>query len=331
MLRILIWGIGEIEREFNRFLKDDAEVVGYVDSYSTEKSHNGIVVYTPREVFGHIDRENYDYIVVASVYTNDIYKVLDQYGIEQDKLIFLRPFQVVDMVDDRLRGLNKLEMIAPEYVDIAKRENGYRMGIDEKADPYTNQYPLYQWDYFRYRTFELIADQIINLPGEVAEAGVFKGFFSRLINSKFPDSKLYMFDSFEGFIEEEAVAEKMSGHCSQKFIEVFKDTSMENVLCRMPHKEKCIIRKGFFPESADGIDEIFKFVSIDFDFEQSIYEALVWFYPKVVDGGYIFIHDYNEPTLAGVKQAVNRYEEENGMLIKIPIADRCGTLIIYKS
>lgn len=329
MLHILIWGVGEIEREFNAYLNDNVKIAGYVDSYSAE-NHNGITVYTPQEVFSCVDREKYDYIVVASVYTNEIYAVLNQYDIDQDKVIFLRPFQVMGAIDDKLRGLNKLKAIAPDYVDIARRENGYLMGIDARDNPYTDRYPLYQWDYFRYRTFELIADQIINLPGAVAEAGIFKGFFSKLINSKFPNSRLYMFDSFEGFIEEEAVTEKMSRHCNQDFIEMFKDTSIETVLCRMPHKEQCIIKKGFFPKSAEDIDEIFKFVSIDFDFEQSIYEALVWFYPKVVNGGYIFLHDYNEPTLLGVKQAVNRYEEENGVLIKIPIADKCGTLIIYK-
>ena len=35
--------------------------------------------------------------------------------------------------------------------------------------------------------------------GECAEAGVFEGDFAKWINQYFPDRKLYLFDTFEGF------------------------------------------------------------------------------------------------------------------------------------
>lgn len=44
--------------------------------------------------------------------------------------------------------------------------------------------------------------QVINsyhLNGCVAEAGVFQGNFAKVINANFPDRKLYLFDTFEGF------------------------------------------------------------------------------------------------------------------------------------
>jgi O-methyltransferase len=56
-------------------------------------------------------------------------------------------------------------------------------------------------DYVRYRTLELIREQIGNLPGNVAECGVFLGEFSRMINHCFPDRKLFLYDTFEGFDE----------------------------------------------------------------------------------------------------------------------------------
>lgn len=327
-MKIIIWGIGEIEKEFIQYLKQNVEVVGIIDTYRKCDVINGITVYYPDEV---LNRDiKYDFIIIASVYSNEILDIIRNYNIEMNKLIFLRPFQVMGEVDMYLRNLSSLEDIAPGYMKVAKRESGFRMGIDSVINPVCNTYPLYQWDYFRYRTFELVADQIKDIKGAVAEAGVFKGFFSKVINSKFPDDTFYLFDTFEGFIDEEAQNEKDRGHCDQGFIDIFKDTSVESVLDRMPHKEKCVICKGFFPETAQRIKEDFKFVSIDFDFEESIYAALEWFYPKLVEGGYIFLHDYNEPTLVGVKNAVIRYEQKYGKLIKIPIADKCGTLIIYK-
>lgn len=71
----------------------------------------------------------------------------------------------------------------------------------------------YQLDYFRFRTFELVANQLIveNVPGECAEVGVFRGYFSRLINEKFPKKKMYLFDTFEGFLNEEIEKEIRDG------------------------------------------------------------------------------------------------------------------------
>ena len=329
MIKIIIWGVGEIEKEFCNYLNSNVEIIAYVDTNKKEEYYKNKRVYTPDELF-ECTYLGYDYIVIASVYSNDIYKKIHNYKIEYERLIFLRPFQMMSEIDAQFRGINAMQCIAPDYINIAMRESGVRMGIDSIVHPFCNEYPLYQWDYFRYRTFELIADTINKLPGEVAEAGVFKGFFSKLINSKFPNNKLYLFDSFEGFEHDEALLEKAKGHCNQEFIEIFKDTSADKVIEKMPHKDKCIIKKGFFPESAVGIEEKFKFVSIDFDFENSIYDALEWFYPRMVKGGYIFIHDYNEPTLKGVKKAVVSYEQKYGELIKIPIADKCGTIIVYK-
>ena len=327
-MRIMIWGTGEIAKEFVGYLRKDVEIAGYINTYKEADEYDGFRIFSLKEVFE--SQIEYDYIVVANVYSNEILKVLSCYQYDNSKVIFLRPFQIMNDVDISFRKLDQLQIIAPDYVKIARREGGYRMSIDSQEKAYCNDYPLYQWDYFRYRTFELIADQLSELPGAVAEAGVFKGFFSKLINSKFKDSKLYLFDSFEGFIDEEAELEKSCGHCDEEFIEIFRDTSVEIVLEKMPFREQCVVKKGFFPQSAEGIDETFKFVSIDFDFEQSIYDALKWFYPKLVMGGCIFVHDYNEPSLLGVKKAVERYEREVGKLVKIPIADKCGTLIIYK-
>ena len=53
----------------------------------------------------------------------------------------------------------------------------------------------------RAAALELIAREIYryNIEGSTAELGVFKGEFSRFINHYFPDRKLYLFDTFEGF------------------------------------------------------------------------------------------------------------------------------------
>ena len=66
------------------------------------------------------------------------------------------------------------------------------------------------------------------------------------------------------------------------------------------------------------------------DFEESIYSCIEYFYPRLNEGGYIFVHDYND-SLAGVEAAIDKYERENDMILcKVPICDAHGTLVITK-
>ena len=59
--------------------------------------------------------------------------------------------------------------------------------------------------------------------------------------------------------------------------------------------------------------------------------GLEFFYPRLAEGGVIFLHDYNSAFLGGVKQAVKRYEKKVGSrLKKVPFADRAGTIVIVK-
>lgn len=327
MKKIVIWGMGIIYNEFKMNLLPGIEVVAYIDNFKNSDSFEGKKVYKPAEFI----HENlcYDYIVIASVYTNDIFAECKNL-LDMNKVIFLRPLQHTKVVDSFYRNIDALVDIAPGYMDEALSESDIRMGIDSGKEVVMNSYPIYYYDYFRYRTFELIADQIQKYEGDVAEVGVFKGYFASIINQKFPSDTLYLFDTFEGFDENEANSELDKGNCDETFIETFKQTTVEHVLEKIRYKDKCIIKKGYFPMSAEGIDTKFKFVSIDVDFEQSIYASIEYFYPRLIKGGFIFIHDYNEPRLKGVQRAVELYEQEHGTLIKIPIADKCGTLIITK-
>ena len=157
--------------------------------------------------------------------------------------------------------------------------------------------------------------------------------FSAVFNYRFPEKKLYLFDTFEGFAEQEAQKELEQMRCNEYFIEAHKDTSVERMLKRLPFPQKAVVCKGFFPDSIteEAKKEKFAFVSLDVDFEESTLEGLKFFYPRLSEGGYIFIHDYNTFYLEGIKEAVRRYEAYLGQKLKcVPIADRAGTLIIVK-
>lgn len=184
-------------------------------------------------------------------------------------------------------------------------------------------------DYIRLATLELAANEIMErkVPGSVAELGVYKGKFARFINQYFPDRTFYLFDTFEGFhaadIESELKNKFSAGN------QDFSNTSVEAVLRIMPNRERCVVRKGFFPDTAAGLEDKFAFVSIDADLYDPIYQGLCYFYPRLSEGGYIFIHDYNNQFYKGAKEAVDQYCREHTLRC-LPLPDSCGTAIIMK-
>ena len=121
-----------------------------------------------------------------------------------------------------------------------------------------------------------------------------------------------------------------NGNCTNAFVEAYKQTNIEIVLSKMKYPQNVIIKQGLFPGSLNGLEENFAFVSLDMDFEESIYEGLKYFYPRLLDGGYIFVHDYTS-SLRGVEAAVERFENDKKIrMCIVPLCDVNGTLVITK-
>ena len=182
----------------------------------------------------------------------------------------------------------------------------------------------------RLSSLRLIASEINDrkLEGDVAELGVYKGKFASEINRCFPNKKLYLFDTFEGFNDEDIKIEKSHGNSKAK-VGDFSDTNIELVKDNLPHKEQAVFIKGYFPESIKEDLPSFCFVSLDTDLYKPTYEGLKVFYPKLVKGGAIIIHDYNSSQFPGVKDAVKEFCKENNVFL-IPLCDMHGSAVIVK-
>ena len=187
-------------------------------------------------------------------------------------------------------------------------------------------------EYIRAASLALISKEIYdkNIGGSVVELGVFRGDFAKLINETFPDRKLYLFDTFEGFDKEEVEMEIKNGYLKGNKDD-FSKTSIKLVLSKMKHRENCIVKKGHFPESLteDIVNEKFAFVSLDADLYEPTYAGLHYFYEKLNRGGYIMIHDYTVNRYAGVKAALRKFSEEKKVGY-VPICDSAGSVIIMK-
>ena len=93
-------------------------------------------------------------------------------------------------------------------------------------DPPRNQ-AVMEGEYIRASSLELVAREIDGnaVPGAVAELGVYRGEFARLINRAFPRRKLYLFDTFEGF-DESDLKEDRASNLSAPPSREFKNTSV---------------------------------------------------------------------------------------------------------
>lgn len=152
------------------------------------------------------------------------------------------------------------------------------------------------------------------IDGSCAEVGVYRGDFAVEINRVFSDKKLYLFDTFDGFDSRDMkVEEKINGnylsikHWTEDGSMSFKNSSVETVMERLPFPEHVTIKKGFFPETFDSFNEDkYIFVNLDTDLYQPIKEGLELFYPRMVTGGIILVHDYYS-MLSGVAKAVDEF------------------------
>lgn len=195
----------------------------------------------------------------------------------------------------------------------------------------TNGPWFYSLDLIRCETAEFLSREIYEkgLEGEVAEVGVYQGEFAALINHLFPDKQLYLFDTFEGFDSRDMQVDAEKGFDVEGYHD-FSATSVESVSAKMPHKENVVIKKGWFPDSAaECEDKKFCFVSLDVDLYQPIYAALHWFYPRLVEGGYIMVDDYSTDKYKGVKEAVRTFASEVGVSYFV-LPDVTGSVVIGK-
>ncbi len=163
---------------------------------------------------------------------------------------------------------------------------------------------------------------------EVAEAGVFQGDFAKHINHCYPDRRLHLFDTFEGFPDEDILEERQLSHAKTG---EYSFTNEDIVISKMEYPENIIIHKGYFPQTAKGINSKFCLVNLDMDLFRPTLEGLRFFAPRMVKGGVILIHDYFDNAYEkSIQKAVKEFmdETENTYLRLIPIGDAVSIAVV---
>lgn len=233
--------------------------------------------------------------------------------ISPDKILEIKPDKIIISV------LNK-DSASEIYDQLVQ------IGIDKKK--ILNINTLRELFDIRLSTIRLLADEINRkeIKGSIAELGVYKGYIAKELNILFKDRKLYLFDTFEGFDDRDLYYEnKLEKSRIKK--DDFKDTNIEVVKEILPFKDKVVFCKGYFPKTADEIEDKYALVSLDTDLYLPTLNGLKYFYPRLSKGGCIIVHDYNSQQFPNVKKAVDDFYKTVDINV-IPICDLHGSAVI---
>lgn len=327
MKKIFIYGTGRIgNRYYNTIQGSSIKIVGFIETQKSTESFRGIPVYSVGEAIHY----SFDEIHVANTYLDTLLELLKR-NVPKEQIYICNYdlyLQYAGYCNGKMDLSYKGDLVLTQAFLKRNIINSSEMNVG-------NTLIQGNLDYCRYGVLQLLADEIKknDIVGDIAELGVFRGDFARLMNALLPERFLYLFDTFEGFIPEEQRYEQEHHYADKKvFIgdRDFKNTSVELVMGKMQNPPNCIIRKGKFPDTIPSGKHEYALVSIDCDLYLPVLEGLKYFYPRLSVGGYIMLHDYNSVEFMGMEKAVKECEKLFGHIMRVPIPDKYGSLVIGK-
>jgi hypothetical protein len=215
---------------------------------------------------------------------------------------------------------------------------GYFPGLRDEIRSYNHDTSMAQMslavDGNRVIMLRMMLRHVASLPGgDYAELGTYRGISARLmLRHLHPESELHCFDTFSGFDNKDTGAEKIEVR-NRDIDGAFSDTSLKRaekyILDGKSNNNRVFFHKGFFPDTFKGLEKhTWRFVHLDPDLYAPTLEGLKLFYPRLVPGGVILMHDYYS-FFTGVRRAAEEYFGPLGIVV-MPMVDKAGTGIVIK-
>jgi Macrocin-O-methyltransferase (TylF) len=185
-------------------------------------------------------------------------------------------------------------------------------------------------DMARFFFFCLTFDQLVRegVDGDLVELGAYKGHTATLLAkmARKLGRTAYILDTFTGFDPADVVGIDASVNVTH-----FRDTSLEAVRALVGEDNVRYV-KGRFPQTAGQLpaDGRYCLVHIDCDLYAPILSALQYFYPRVVPGGFLIIHDYSSPSWNGADKAVDEFFADKAEA-PVPLPDSAGSVVVRKA
>jgi hypothetical protein len=161
-----------------------------------------------------------------------------------------------------------------------------------------------------------LLDRTREVPGDVAECGVFKGSSLASIALYLRNNRLakhvFGLDSFQGFDESVQKDIALGGAADvEKRVGGFEATSLAGVTAKLAGLgllDAVTLIPGYFAETLQKLSERkFSFVHLDCDIYDSYRQTLEFFYHRMSFGGIILLDEYDDPPWPGCNLAVDEF------------------------
>jgi hypothetical protein len=206
------------------------------------------------------------------------------------------------------------------------RERGGLIDVTEDSRAYAGADKVL--DKERFVFLSLAFDQIARegLAGDIVELGVYQGQTATIMarNARRLGRTAWLMDTFTGFDAKDFTGAD-AGRAPQ-----FTDTSLEAVRARVGEENTRYV-KGFFPDTAAHLppDGRYCLVHIDVDLYAPILSALTYFYPRMVPGGFMIVHDYGSLAWEGADKAVDVFFADKPECV-IQMPDSAGSIVVRR-
>jgi len=208
------------------------------------------------------------------------------------------------------------------------RERGGAVDLAADIELFISDSENNKQDLSRLYALCLTFDQIEHesIAGDMAELGVYKGHTAAVLArfARRTHRHLYLLDTFSGFAEED-----LSGPDDTQPMQ-FQDADFEAVRSFVGDGPVSYVR-GKFPDTADQLpsEATYALVHIDCDLYAPIKAGLEYFYPRLVPGGFLIIHDYSSLYWPGAEQAVDEFLADKPEFV-VPMPDISGSVVIRR-
>ena len=164
----------------------------------------------------------------------------------------------------------------------------------------------------RLRAITDLAAELSQLPGAVAEVGVYLGGSAAVLCRGFQNRKVHLFDTFSGMPDLPHWSD--NHHKRGDFV----GTSLAKVQQSLEGFSNAEFHAGVFPATTKGLEDTqFAFVHVDCDIYQSVRDCCEFFWPRLVEGGVMAFDDYFADTCNGARVAIDEFVAEHGLALDI--------------
>lgn len=161
-----------------------------------------------------------------------------------------------------------------------------------------------------------LLDRTRQIPGAVAECGVFQGSslstIALYVKQNTLAKRVFGLDSFQGFDETVQKDIELGGAAfPEKRVGGFGGTSLADVRAKLAGLgvlDGVTLVPGYFAETLGTLPATnFSFVHLDCDIYESYKTTIAYFYPRMSPGGVILLDEYNDPPWPGCNLAIDEF------------------------